>query len=246
MGEGRRHHTGDRVGPAIELDCRTDDIGSRIEPPAPEAIAQHDQVVPAGAAILASERAAHRRRRAEHREQSRRELPANQSLRPDGAGDGIRSIPERFDGFEYLRPLLPDVQVEARALRVLPALRVPGRDPHQPVRIAVGKGSQEDAVDDGEHRCRGADAERDGQDRDDGKPQVAPERAKCRDDSHARDLASWTVSQQAGLETLGSRSQRDADHGDSTGRESRGSRGSNGGALTRLGVRAIRVIGVPR
>jgi hypothetical protein len=189
MRETRRHHAHDGMGAAIELQRRADDVGARVESPAPQCIAQDDDVVSSGLPIFARERAAHRRGCAEHRKQARRELPADQRFRPSRARDGIRPIPVGFDRVEDLGALLPDAEIVAGALRVLPALSVPGGDPHEPLRVPVGKRRQEDAVYDGEDRHRRADAERHRQDGGGDEPRAAATGANQGSQGHARKLA---------------------------------------------------------
>ena len=82
MRERWRHHADDGMRAAVELDAVTDNRRSGVEPPPPQVIAQHDDGVSSRLPIVGQERAAGRWWSAEQREQSCRELPAGEALRP--------------------------------------------------------------------------------------------------------------------------------------------------------------------
>ena len=190
MRERRRHHADDVVAAAVELERLADDVGPGGEAAPPEGIAEHDDVAPSRIVVALEQRPAERRRRAQHREVSGRELLADDAFGPIGAGDRERAIPVDLHRVEERGLLPPGVEVEAGALRVAALLAVPGGDPDQAVGVAVGQRRQQDAIDEAEDGEVGADAEGDGGDGGGGEPRTAEEGAKGGADRHdAKKLA---------------------------------------------------------
>ena len=171
------HHADDGVRLAAERDRAADNRRIGGEAADPEAVGQERDTIAADRLLLRGERAADERRHAEHGEQVRRDARAVQPLgiAPAGeveVGDGAH----RGNAVEHLIARPPVVDAGHRARRAHDfALVRSAIDVDQPIRLAIWQRLQQDAVDDAEHRRRGADAERDGERRGNGEARRANE-----------------------------------------------------------------------
>ena len=177
--ERGRHHANHLRRTTIHRNRLPDDRRVRAEPPRPQRMTQHHDVVAAWLILVRDERAADLRGRAEQREERRGHDGAFDALGLAAAGeiesDGVvgRHLLEGMTSIAIVH-VLPgggrDV-VEPRTLQVAP-------DHHESIRVAVRKRPQQHAVDDGKDGGVGTDAEREGEQHDDREPRIPAQGAE--------------------------------------------------------------------
>ncbi len=153
--ERRRRHADDRERDTVERERPADDAGFTAETPLPERVADdgHGAVRSAAALIVGgAEGAAEHRRHAEHVEES--------AARPDALGELGGAAARQVEagvgpGDGAIGPLaLPVAKLFPDRIGPRPVV-----EQHQPLGLADRERLQQDAVDEGEDRAVGADAE---------------------------------------------------------------------------------------
>ena len=175
--EGSRHDAEDRVRHAVDLDPAADDRRVACQLALPDALADDDQRLCGAAVGRGRERPAHERRHREDVEVVGRDARGRHALRLASRHRDRRRIAP-VTGHRRQRLALPiDVEEVGRREAAVRIRAAAARQPDDRPAVGVGQRPQQNAVDDAEDGRVGADAEREGQDRDDRKCRRAEQRA---------------------------------------------------------------------
>ena len=176
--EARRQDADDGEVLAVEEEAAADDVGIAAELALPEAGADQDHRRRARPVLVGGEVAPEHRLDAEHAEEVRRDELALEALRLADAGQAeALHARHRHRGEAAVLPL-PVAEVEERD-RAAPEVRLALVDRDQLLGARVRERLEEDAAHHREEGGVGADAEREGHDRDGGEAGAAPEDAQA-------------------------------------------------------------------
>ena len=177
--EGELHGGGqdanDGAGRAVERDDGPDNVGIAAEAGAPERVREEDDGMAFGAAFLSGEGAAQRGADAEHGEEIRRDAGDGYLHRLANTGE-VEVVAGPRGGFEGAGVVAEQLVAE-QGEWALVGVRIENAD--ELLRLAVGKGTQQQRAGDGEDGGVGSDGEGEGEDGDEGEAGVAAEHAQA-------------------------------------------------------------------
>ena len=170
-----RHDPDDGVDDAVEPHRLTEGLCASTEQATPQAMAEHHGRLGSGLVVRHGESTSEDSVGAEYGEEVTGHPLAAKTLDVDTALEGGCRPPDRRESVDLGRAVAQVVEVARRhvAAQVAPVhAAVPDVD--QALRFGEVEGSEEDAVNDTEDRCVGADAQGQGRDRDCGEHRAAP------------------------------------------------------------------------
>ncbi len=176
IAERRRHHRHDRIGFAVNGQRLSDGPRIAAVETLPERVAQRDHLAAVGHIVAGVDQAARRRRYAEHREEVAGHAIGEDLLRLAAAGDGGGPWRNRRERAERAIALAQGHELRPRHRRQRHG-RVRVVCVNEPGRFSEGQRLEQHRVDDAEHRCVGANPQRERKHRRQREARVPQERA---------------------------------------------------------------------